>query len=185
MNAIDVAAGARLIATGAVIAYPTEACYGIGCDPVNQRAVKRVASIKNRPRGMGLILIADNVERLLPYIDLRDESIMDEPLASWPGPYTWIFPASTRLPISLRTVSNTVAVRVTAHSGARHLCRLAGRAIVSTSANRHGQVPIRDYRMVWQGLGQVLDFVVRGPLGRQKNPTQITDAVTRRVLRSA
>ncbi len=109
---------------------------------------------------------------------------MDPAVASWPGPYTWIFPASRRMPISLRTPTQTVAVRVTAHPGSAHLSRLAGCAIVSTSANRHGQIPIRVHREVARCLGESLDFVVRGPLGRQKNPTQITDAVSGKVLRS-
>ena len=184
MNRIDVAAGARLIRRGAVVAYPTEACFGIGCDPLDRGAVLRIARIKNRPRGMSMILIADCVEKLLPYIALHDESILDEPLASWPGPYTWIFPASNRMPTALRIASNTVAVRVTAHEGAAHLSRLAGGAIVSTSANRHGRVPIREYRSVLRCLGSAVDSVVRGPLGNQRNPTQIKDAVSGRLLRS-
>ncbi len=184
MNLIDVAAGAGLIARGAVIAYPTEACFGIGCDPVNETAVRRVVRIKNRPSGMGLILIADCVEKLLPFIELQHESILDPALASWPGPYTWIFPASRRMPIALRTPSHTVAVRVTAHPASAQLSRLAGCALVSTSANRHGQMPIREHRAVWRCLGKALDFVVRGPLGNQKKPTRITDAVSGRVLRA-
>lgn len=132
-----------------------------------------------------MILIADCLEKLLPYIACDNESILDEPLASWPGPYTWIFPASNRMPVALRTASNTVAVRVTAHVGAAHLSRLAGTAIVSTSANRHGQVPIREYGTVTRCLGLALDFVVRGPLGKERNPTQIKDAVSGRVLRSS
>ncbi len=184
MNRIDVAIGAKLIVRGAVIAYPTEACFGIGCDPVNEIAIRRVIRLKNRPRGMGLILIADCIEKLLPFMALNNESMLDPAMASWPGPYTWIFPASERMPIALRTPSHTVAVRVTAHRGAAQLSRLAGCAIVSTSANRHGQMPIRDHRTVWRCLGDALDFVVRGPLGKQKSPTRITDATSGRVLRS-
>ncbi len=184
MNLQDVATGAKLIVRGAVIAYPTEACFGIGCDPFNEAAVRRVVRIKNRPRGMGLILIADCVEKLLPFIDFRQNGILDQAAASWPGPYTWILPSSRHMPIALQTPNHTVAVRVTAHSGAAQLSRLSGSAIVSTSANRHGQAPIRDYLTVCRRLGDSLDFVVRGPLGKQKQPTRITDAASGRVLRS-
>ncbi len=185
MNLYDVAVGARLISQGAVIAYPTEACFGIGCDPANEEAVRRVVKIKNRPRAMGMILIADCVEKLLPYIALRHEGILDDALASWPGPYTWIFPATNRMPHGLRTVRNTVAVRVTAHAGAAQLCKMADSAIVSTSANRHGQIPIRQYQIVQQCLGKALDYVVRGPLGTQQKPTRITDALSGQVLRAS
>ena len=85
---------------------------------------------------------------------------------------------------ALRTQNNTVAVRVTAHQGSCELSRLAGCALVSTSANRHGQQPIRDYDTVEQCLGDELDFVVRGPLGDQQNPSRITDALTGKVLRA-
>ncbi len=179
------AVGARYITKGGVIAYPTEACFGIGCDPANAAAVARVAKIKNRPRGMGLILIADCVDKLLPYIALHHNSLLDNALASWPGPYTWIFPATNRMPLGMRTVNNTVAVRVTAHQGAAQLSRMAGCALVSTSANRHGHRPMREHRHVRQCLGGSLDFVVRGPLGTQRKPTRITDALTGKVLRAS
>ena len=183
-NRVEVATGARHIVNGAVIAYPTEACYGIGCDPANETAVARVATIKARPSGVGMILIADSVEKLLPYIALDHEGILDDALATWPGPFTWIFPATDQMPPGLRTVNNTVAVRVTAHQGSSELSRLAGCALVSTSANRHGQQPIGDYHTVKQCLGDELDFVVRGPLGDQQNPSRITDALTGKVLRA-
>ena len=185
LNAIDVAMGARLITLGAVVAYPTEACFGIGCDPTNRSALKRIARIKNRPVGKGLIVIAHNVESLLPYLSIQNESILDQPLATWPGPYTWIFPVSSWASNLLCSADKTIAVRVTAHSVAAHLSRLAGGAIISTSANRHGLTPIRQYVHVERCLGKQLDFVVRGTLGHQKKPTQIRDAMTGHLVRAA
>ena len=177
--------GARLITLGAVVAYPTEACFGIGCDPTNRSALKRIARIKNRPVGKGLIVIAHNVESLLPYLSIQSESILDQPLATWPGPYTWIFPVSSWASSLLCSADKTIAVRVTAHALAAHLSRLAGGAIISTSANRHGLTPIRQYVQVERCLGKQLDFVVRGTLGRQKKPTQIRDAMTGHLIRAA
>ena len=185
MSAIDVVAAARLIRRGAVIAYPTEACFGIGCDPLNRTAVERINTLKNRPRGMGLILIADTIDKLLPFIAVDNESMFDAPVASWPGPHTWVFPANRHISPLLRAINNSVAVRVTAHRGATALCRQAQSALVSTSANRHGQKPACDARSVHRCLGASVDFVVRGSLGQQKNPTQIRDAVSGRLLRAA
>ena len=185
MSAIDVARAARSIRLGGVVAYPTEACFGLGCDPANRSALNRILEIKRRPAGMGMIVIAHCVETLLPYLSISHESILDRPIASWPGPYTWIFPASseaTRLPCANR---GTIAVRVTAHPIAAQLCRLANSAIVSTSANVHGMLPIRDYGMVRRQFGAKLDWVVRGPIGKQKKPTEIRDALTGQILRAA
>ncbi len=176
---------ARLIRVGGVVAYPTEACFGIGCDPVCRPAMKRILQLKSRPPGIGMILIAHCMEAILPYIDVRHESILEEPLQSWPGPHTWIFPASQAAVNLLCSSRGTVAARVTAHPIAAQLCRLAGRAIVSTSANVHGKLPAREYGPVCRSMGGSLDFVVRGPIGSQTKPTQIRDALSGRIVRAA
>ena len=177
--------GARIIAEGGVIAYPTEACFGIGCDPKNEDAVRRILQIKNRPSGMGLILIADCFDRLIPYVDITNESILDEPLASWPGPYTWIFPANTGIAPVLSAKNEKIAVRVTAHPIAAALCEQVEMAIVSTSANRHGMSPTRSYAETVDILGADLDCVVQGDIGDQLKPTWIRDAVTGETIRAA
>ncbi|MDE0308971.1 MAG: L-threonylcarbamoyladenylate synthase [Acidiferrobacterales bacterium] len=185
LSATGVARAADLIGMGGVVAYPTEACFGLGCDPENRSALKRILRIKSRPAGMGMIVIAHCIETVLPYLSIRHEGMLDEPLASWPGPYTWIFPASRKASQLLCANRSTIAVRVTAHPIAAQLTRLADRAIVSTSANRHGRLPLRDYGMVRRQMGSKLDFVVRGPIGRQRNPTEIRDAQSGRLLRAA
>ncbi len=184
MNGIDITAGARLIELGAVVAYPTEACFGIGCDPANAFAMQRIATMKGRPYGKGFIVIAHRVESLLPYLSLKDPSIMTQPLLTWPGPYTWIFPASSAAQRLGCAVDGKIAVRVTAHPVAAKLCQLTGGAVVSTSANTHGKKPIRKYLEVNRVFGRKLDFVVRGTLGKQMRPTQIRDAVTGVLIRA-
>ena len=175
--------GARVIRGGGVIAYPTESCFGIGCDPTDRIALDRILRIKDRPAGMGLILIADRFEALLPYIH-ADESMLSKPRATWPGPYTWIFPASSFITNLAPAVNHSIAVRVTAHPVAAQLCRLAQSAIVSTSANRHGRAPIREYGQVMRIMGRHLDYIVRGALGEQRNTTEIRDAVTGQLIRA-
>ncbi|MFT4725078.1 MAG: L-threonylcarbamoyladenylate synthase, partial [Colwellia sp.] len=54
---------------GGIIAYPTEAVFGLGCDPDNLLAIEKLLSIKNRSPEKGLILLAANYSQLLPYID--------------------------------------------------------------------------------------------------------------------
>ncbi len=174
---------ARAIAVlrrGGVIAYPTEAVYGLGCLPRNARAVQRLLRIKGRPRHKGLILIAANTAQLKPYVATLTEQV----LATWPGPYTWLLPARPRTPRWLRGHHDSIAVRVTAHPLARSLCLRAGSALVSTSANRAHRKPARSYRAVAQSLGKDVDFIVRGRVGRARKPTQIADARSGRVVRA-
>ena len=185
MNTQDLIAGASAIARGGVVAYPTEACFGIGCDPMNPIALERIEKIKRRPCGKGFIVIAARIEHLLAYLSIDDASILDAPRVSWPGPYTWIFPANPKIHRFRFVADGTIAVRVTAHPVAARLCALFGGAIVSTSANRHGQVPLRKYIDVERLLGSGLDFVVRGPLGGNARPTEIRNAVTGRLIRAA
>lgn len=75
---------------GEVIAYPTEGVFGVGCDPDNPHAIKKLLELKQRPVEKGLILIAASYEQLLPYID--ESQLTDEQLATvkatWPGPVT-------------------------------------------------------------------------------------------------
>ncbi len=182
---IDAVAGAQAVIRGGVIAYPTEACFGIGCDPADAAAVDRVIRLKQRPQQKGLIVIADRIEAILPFLAPDCEAMLEEPRRSWPGPYTWIFPVSRRARHFKCVADGKIAVRITAHRTARQICRLAGGAMVSTSANVHRQIPMRDYRQVERCLGSRLDFVVRGCLGAERRPTEIRDAASGLVLRSA
>ena len=126
---------------GEVILYPTEAVYGLGCDPDNQQAVEALLAIKQRPVEKGLILIADNYGQLLKYVD--DAKIpMDKRadiFSSWPAAITWVMPASKNTPKWLTGQFDTIAVRVTNHPTVKRLCQEFGKPLVSTSANLTGQ----------------------------------------------
>ncbi|WP_200239626.1 L-threonylcarbamoyladenylate synthase, partial [Thiohalocapsa halophila] len=84
---------ARVVSRGGVIAYPTEAVFGLGCDPLDPDAVLRILKIKGRAMDKGLILIAADLNALLPYVQTLDAERMAEIRASWPGPNTWLLPA--------------------------------------------------------------------------------------------
>lgn len=90
----DWEAAKEAVKTG-VIAYPTEAVFGLGCDPSNEVAIQRLLSLKQRPAEKGVILIAADYSQLLPYVD--DTAIPQDKrfsvLSHWPGPVTLILPA--------------------------------------------------------------------------------------------
>jgi L-threonylcarbamoyladenylate synthase len=175
---------ARLLRRGAVVAYPTEAVYGLGCDPLNPAAVDRILAIKGRPVSKGLILIAAEFRQLAPFVEMLDEgSRMAEVLASWPGPHTWLLPAASGCPSWLTGQHDTLAVRVTAHPVAAGLCRAAGMSLVSTSANRSGQPPARTALQARRRCGSTLDLTVHGATGGLLRPTPIRDAATGALVR--
>ncbi len=174
---------ATLIREGGVVAYPTEAVFGLGCDPRNPEAVARLLAIKGRPARQGLILIAASFAPLRPFVKPLPGRQMKRVLRDWPGPHTWIFPAAPGVPGWLTGGHATLAVRVTDHPIAAALCRAAKTAIVSTSANRSGRPPLRDATSVRRRLGRHLDAIITGATGGLKRPTPIRDAQSGATLR--
>jgi L-threonylcarbamoyladenylate synthase len=173
---------ARVVHAGGVIAYPTEAVWGLGCDPWNVWAVDRLLALKNRPLHKGLILVADEIEQFdFLLADLPD--IWQERLAgSWPGPNTWLVPHQGRLPEWVTGEHDSVALRVSAHPVVRALCRLSG-PLISTSANPAGRPAARSRLRVEQYFQGELDKVLGGVLGGRKNPSLIRDLRTGDVIR--
>ena len=176
---------AETIHAGGVIAYPTEAVYGLGCDPLNPEAVQRLLEIKQREMGKGLILIAADLDQLAPFIQPLSESDLATVNASWPGPVTWLLPARTETPHWLRGNHDTIAVRVTDHPLVVALCNAAGHALVSTSANPAGKPPAKTPLKVRQYFTDQLDAVINGPLGKQNHPSEIRDLCSGKVVRPA
>lgn len=169
---------------GAVIAYPTEAVFGLGCDPDSESAVTALLTLKKRPVAKGLILIAADYAQLLPYID--DYALSDEQrkrmLAAWPGPVTWVVPARATTPRWLTGRFDSLAVRVTNHSDVQSLCREFGKPLVSTSANLTGLEPCRTAEEVHHQFGPQFP-VLMGTTGGRQNPSEIRDVVTGELIR--
>lgn len=178
---IEEAAGC--LQSGKVIGYPTEAVYGLGCDPRCKAAVQKILSLKQRPASAGLILIADDMERFRAFIKPLDADLEARARSVWPGPVTWLIPRADDVPSWLAGDHQTIALRVTEHPVCIALCAAFGGAIVSTSANpRHGD-PARNPGQVEAYFGDALCGVVAGELGGGDNPSEIRDLATGRVLR--
>jgi L-threonylcarbamoyladenylate synthase len=174
----------RILHAGGVVAYPTEAVYGLGCDPFDEEAVLRLLAIKGRAVNKGLILIAADHDQLAPLLLPRPAEVMAPVLASWPGPSTWILPAAAGVPAWLTGDSDGIAVRVTAHPLAARLCAAFGGPLVSTSANRSGRPAARSALGVRRALGDRVDYVLTGATGGGTRPSEIRDARDGRVLRA-
>jgi L-threonylcarbamoyladenylate synthase len=181
----DLDAAAALLHGGGVLASPTEAVFGLGCDPHDRVAFERLFALKQRPPTQGVLLIAADFGQVERYIDRASvpQAMLQQVLASWPGPYTWIFPRSTEVPDWVAGNHAGIALRVTAHEPAAALCRAYGGALVSTSANPHGQPPARAAEQVADYFGDALDGVLEAPLGGQRSPTVIRDVLSGAIIR--
>ncbi|MGH8118997.1 MAG: L-threonylcarbamoyladenylate synthase [Gammaproteobacteria bacterium] len=172
----------RILEDGGVVAYPTEAVYGLGCVPECRKAVYRLLRLKKRQMAKGLILVAASAEQLDKYVQFRDLSVKERVLATWPGPVTWLLPAKRVVPDWIKGNHATVAVRVSGHPVVNALCRDAG-VLVSTSANPEHMPPARTLRKVVYYFGHALDYIVPGEVGGLSMPTEIRDARSGRILR--
>lgn len=173
----------RALKSGGVIAYPTEAVYGLGCFPGNYQAVKRILCLKDRPMNKGLILVAADISQLEKYIIFPDESIRQRVISTWPGSVTWVLPARTDVPVWIRGDHDSVAVRVSNHVIVRELCQKTG-PLVSTSANPANCPPARSALKVMIYFDRLIDYILPGNTGTNRTPTEIRDAMSGNILRS-
>lgn len=173
----------EILNNGGVIAYPTEAVYGLGCDPYNDMAIQRLLDIKQRPADKGLILIAATWEQLQPFLQPLAPALMASLMVSWPGPVTWLVPAAETTSRLLTGAHQTLAVRITAHPIAAALCKQFGKPLVSTSANRSSESPCRSAEEVAAVFKNDIDAIVTGAVGSLEQPTEIRDLLSGQRIR--
>ena len=170
---------------GGLIAYPTEAVFGVGCDPDNENALKRLLAMKKRSADKGLILLAGNYSQLLPYI--ANNKISQDKLFSilsrWPDGITQLVPKIDNLSPLLCGKFNTIAVRVTSQTDVVSLCKQTNKPIVSTSANLSGQEPATTWQTLAPELIEQLDYIIQGDTLGHSAPSQIIDALTGNIIR--
>jgi L-threonylcarbamoyladenylate synthase len=167
-----------------VIAYPTEAVFGLGCDPDSESAVMALLALKQRPVEKGLILIAADYAQLEPYVADRKLSITqrERMFSHWPGPVTFVVPVPPQTPRWLTGRFDSLAIRVSDHPDVQALCRAFGKPLVSTSANLSGEPPCRSVKDVLAQFGA--DFpVLHGETGGRLNPSEIRDVITGEQIR--
>ena len=168
---------------GGLIAYPTEFCYGLGCDPDNRTAVKRLLRLKRRPQQKGLILIAAEFRQVARYLTALSPADQQKLKTAGAQAITYLMPARHSAPRWLRGAHDTLAIRLTAHRQAARLCRGVSSALVSTSANRAGQPPARSYAQCLDWFGSRV-WVLPGRVGKRKQPSTIMTWANGRIIRN-
>lgn len=165
---------------GGVIAYPTEAVFGLGCDPDNEVALKRLLAIKQRSPEKGLILLAGDFSQLAPYIDEAqlNQSLKEKILSRWPDGITQVLKKNANISPLLSGKFNSIAVRITSQPDVVALCRAVDRPIVSTSANLSGLEPANKWQSLDPLLLSQIDYVIKGSTLGFSKPSTIIDAIT-------
>lgn len=175
---------------GGIIAYPTEAVYGLGCDPFNPTAVARLLKLKKRPVAKGLILIASRwsqVETLCAELNERQKTKL---LNVKPEkPTTWLIPDHKDLvPAWVKGNHQKFALRISSHPVVSDLCDAYGGPIISSSANYAGARPIKSklrlLKMSSRQRNDQIDYIVPGSLGSSAAPSEIKDIETNQIFRA-
>lgn len=167
-----------------VVAYPTEAVFGLGCNPHRESAVRKLLELKQRSVDKGLILVAPSLVYLLPFIDVSkiNQKQYDCLADQYERPTTWLVPAKKDTPTWLTGKFESIAVRLCRHPAVVELCHLTNFALTSTSANLSGQEPCKTADEVRSQFGEnfpVLDDVV----GEAEKPSEIRDLFTGQIFR--
>ena len=171
----------RHLHAGGLVAYATESCYGLGCDPSHPGAVRRLLRLKRRPAAKGLILVSDRLARLEPYLQKLDAATRVDVARYWPGPVSLLLPA--RAPRWLTGAHAKLAVRVSAHPDTARLCRHLRMALVSTSANVSGAQPAKTEAQCRRFFGARV-WVLPGKIGTRARPSTLMDYPSGRILRA-
>lgn len=160
---------------GAVIGYPTDTVYGLGCDLTNKRAIDRLYAIKGMDRSHPLAFVCPDLSDIARYA-VVDNQVYRVLRRFLPGPYTFVLQATREVPKLVQMRRRNVGIRVPASEAVRALARELGRPIISSTAARPGEEPLVDPRDVdreFRGLAMVLDGGAGGLV-----PTTVIDLTT-------
>ena len=189
MITTSVAEAASCLKQGLVLAYPTEAVWGLGCDPFNEAAFHEILRLKQRPIEKGVILLASSVNQIAHLLETLPPEMRAQVIDSWSNrapterATTWLLPAGEHIPQWIKGQHAQVAVRVTNHPLCIALCNAFNGFIVSTSANSAGLEPARSLQQASQYFGSELNYL-NGDLGLSREPSKIIDASTAQVIRA-
>jgi L-threonylcarbamoyladenylate synthase len=185
----SVTEAANCLKQGQVLAYPTEAVWGLGCDPYNENAFQEILKLKQRPIEKGVILLAGHISQIEHLLESLSLEMREKVIDSWTNKSpteratTWLLPASDDIPTWIKGNHPKVAVRVTTHPLCVALCNAFNGFIVSTSANTAGLEPARSLQDASHYFKNGTNYL-NGDLGLSQEPSKIIDAETGAVIRA-
>ena len=127
--------------SGAIICYPTDTGYGVGCDLFHPKAIKRLMQIKKRPAGKPFSFMCSSLKDISDYAHVSNTAyrLMKKNL---PGAYTFVLPGSKLVPKIMATKQKTVGIRVPDHPICLRLLETLGNPIVNTSIPVESDHPV-------------------------------------------
>lgn len=174
---------------GGIIAYPTEAVFGLGCLANNDQSINRLITLKGRSPDKGLILIASCLEQLVPYILPLNQKQKITILSGQSHPVTWLVPARSQTSCLLTGAHSSLAIRIIKHPPIQKLCQLLNLPLVSTSANYSAQAAGLTTSQVEKLFSGKIDGILDDKTsdvntGKLTKPSTIVDLMSGDIIRS-
>ena len=164
----------QLLRRGGIIAFPTDTVYGLGVDPYNEAAVKRLFEIKVRSKGKAVPLMirnAGDLNRLVDYIPPLTKLLIKK---YWPGPLTIVLPKAKTVPAFITGGKNIVAVRCSDHPIALDILNRFGKPLAVTSANISGEKALCAFEEVSAEFSGKVELIIPGEV-RYRTVSTVVD----------
>ncbi|PIW69369.1 MAG: threonylcarbamoyl-AMP synthase [Ignavibacteriales bacterium CG12_big_fil_rev_8_21_14_0_65_30_8] len=158
-NNIDeaVSLAKKLYFGGSIFIYPTDTIYGIGANPLNEKAVKKIDKIKGRDERKKNILLINNIDNLLEYVDVQSEKYLDFLLAVWPNPVSVVLTLNDKYKNLLH--SSNCAFRIPNHRFCLRLLEELKMPLISTSVNKSNNPPINEPSVIMEEFANEIDTI--------------------------
>ncbi len=133
----------KFLEAGKIIVYPTDTIYGLGCDALNENAIKKIFAIKKRDTGKSLSVIVKDISKIkeIAFIDKEKEK---NAASVFPGPYTLVFPGPRNIPKIITGGQNSIGIRIPDNLITKNISQYFKNPIVTTSVNLSGEEPLND-----------------------------------------
>ncbi len=167
----------RILENNGVAIYPTDSVYGMGCSIMSKEAMERIALLKGiKPNEAEFSLLFGDIEQIVDYIKPLTKDIFRILKRNLPGPFTFILPASKRIPKLLENKRKTIGIRIPDNNIVREIVRKMGYPLVNTSVKAEDNVQEyqTDPSLIWERYKNIVDVVIDGGMGNLQ-PTTVVD----------
>ena len=164
-----------VIRAGGVIAYPTDTFYGLGADPGNPSAVRRLFEIKSRQSDQPVLLLIPDADAVRAWAVEVTACADDLMRRFWPGPLTLVFKARPTVMRELTGGTNSIGLRVPGAAITRELVGFLGSALTGTSANISGEPSPRTATEAAASIGSMVDLILDGGMTAGGKPSTVLD----------
>jgi L-threonylcarbamoyladenylate synthase len=169
------ARAAQIISQGGIIAFRTDTFYGLGADPFNAAAIKRIRKLKGREGDKPILLLISDEQQISRFISKRSSLFAEIAKRFWPGPLTIVGPARDELPEELTAGGKTIGLRLPADEHVRAIVRACGGALTATSANLSGHPDARSASDVATYFSTGIDLIIDGGEVSTTKPSTVLD----------